>query len=99
MKGGGQRKQAFTNEIKEKPSQDETQQTLAEMDRAGERAPLKQRDARNPAQAGSANDAVIMLGNAFTAIITRAMRTARHRLAMSVIEATLLGQAGHGVRL
>src|SRR5438477_10113890 len=95
MERGGQGEQDFADEIKEKPGCYKTHQTLAAPNQAGQTSPLKQGHAGKFAKAGSANDPVFVLSDAFAAEELTARWTSRYGFTRGVIEATLIGQVLH----
>jgi hypothetical protein len=95
MERGRESSQAFANEIKEKPGCDKAGHKLSERERAGESAPAQQGHTRELCEASRAHDAVVVFAHAFAAVEIPAPRAARHRFALCVVKASLVGEVGH----
>jgi hypothetical protein len=95
MERGWQGDKRLADEIKEKPCHAEAEQRLAQAESTGKSTPFGERPPGKFPQARSADDAIIMLGNAFPAKKLRALRASRHRLALRVIETSLISQTFH----
>jgi hypothetical protein len=95
MKRGGQGQEKISDKVKEKPGRDQSQQELAEVQRARETAPFEERHARQFSQARGANDPVLMLGDTFAAKVLGALRAARGCFALGMVEAALISQRLH----
>jgi len=97
MKGRRQRQQSLADEIEKEPGKQQPGQQLGTAENACKGGSLQERDRREFPQAGRANDLVIVLGDALAAKELGAFRTTRHRLALGMVEAALVGDAwNHG---
>src|SRR6185369_15647276 len=90
VKRRGQAEQTVADQIKEKPNRHHADQAWEEPRHADKTSALSQRQARDLLQARGADHAVVVFGDAFPAIKSRALRTTRHRLALEMIEASLI---------
>src|SRR5439155_10184505 len=83
------------NEIEKQTGGGDSDQQLQGPNRIDEPGSFAQWPPGNLAQATRADDAALVLSDAFPTIIMPAFRAAGRRLAQGVIEATLMNQAGH----
>jgi len=95
MERGRQGEQTLAYEVKEKPDDEQSQQTLANPERPDETAPLQQGNAGQLAQTVGADDAIVVFGNAFPTKELAATGAARHRLPFGVVKASLISQVAH----
>src|SRR5437867_397774 len=93
-----QPEQTVADQIKEKPNRHQAQEKLEELRRADKTFALSQRQSRDLLQARGADHAVIVFGDAFAAIKSRALRTTRHGLALKMVEAPLITERFHRLR-
>ena len=97
MKGRRQRQQSLADEIEKEPGEQQPGEQLGASKNTRKGGSLEERDRREFPQAGRANDLVIVLGDALAAKELGAFRTTRHRLALGMVEAALVGDAwNHG---
>lgn len=92
MEGGINRQQRLPHKIEKKPGGENSQETLQCPKHSDECPPLCERRSDQFLQASRADDAVMMLGDAFAAIEMAALGTARSRFTQRMIEATLVDQ-------
>src|SRR3989442_242428 len=85
-----QPEQTVADQIKEKPNRHTAQQPLEDPPRADECVARRQRQPDDLLQARGADHAIVVFGDAFPAIKSRALRTTRHGLALEMIEAPLM---------
>ncbi|MCI0421977.1 MAG: hypothetical protein L0312_22575 [Acidobacteria bacterium] len=69
---------------------------MSKLSQATQTAPRESPRLRQLFQAGSTQDTVFVLRDAFTAVTARALWTSRYCFAHDVIEATLLSKERHG---
>ena len=92
MERRGYGKQSFANGVKEKPKQQYAEQTLHDAHKTDETLALGQTRCGEFQQAGGADEPIIVFGDAFAAKKMAALRAARRRFTLRVIEATLMRQ-------
>jgi hypothetical protein len=92
MERGGNRQQSLAHQVKEKPQDHHTQQALAQPEDSREAAARSGAAPGQFLQAGRANDAIIVFRDAFAAEELPTLQAPRRRLALRVIETSLLGQ-------
>jgi len=90
-----QPQQQFSHQMKEEPGEADSEQTLPGASQTGESGVLEQWHARESFEAGRADHAVVVFGDALATEKLPALRTARHRLTRGVVEASLVGECGH----
>lgn len=90
----GDFQQAFADEKKEIPREQKAEGELRQPEELRKPKPLHQRRSRRFFQADRAQNAVVMLGDAFAAEKLFAFGAAGDGFARGVIEATLMGEVG-----
>src|SRR6185369_15584561 len=93
MKGGRERKQSFADQVEAEPGQQQPQDALKEPD--GNGGASRQRDAGQGRQAPGTKEAFVMFGDALAAEEFAAALATADRLALGMIEATLVVQELH----
>ena len=88
MKRIRQPDQDFAYQVKEEPRDDYPDSTSNKLHQAPERAPLRRRRPRKLPEARSAEDPVVVFGNAFAAEKSAALRTTRCRCCAKRIRST-----------
>src|SRR6266849_3336567 len=96
MEGRINRQQRLAKQIKKEPNHQQTRQELKCPNDAHKTAPIPEGLLRKLLEARSANDAVIVLGDALPAIEMPAFRAARRRFALGMVEATLVDEVWRG---
>ena len=92
MKCGRQGEQTLTQQVKEKPGDDQPDRALASPPETGCPRPLPRSHANFFPEASRANHPVFVLGDAFPAEIPATFRTARYGFALRVVETPLICQ-------
>jgi len=87
--------QNVSNQEKEKPRNKYTEHALNESDHAAERSRLFARRSRDGLQARGAENAIVILCDAFATEKFCALEATRDRFTCGVIETTLMGQITH----
>jgi hypothetical protein len=96
VKGGIDREQRLSRKIEEKPGGEHSEQTLQSPQHSHKSTPPRKGRFDQLLQARRADDAVVVLRNAFAAVKMAALRTARRGLTQGMIEAALVDQGSHG---
>jgi hypothetical protein len=96
MKGCGDGQEAFADKVKEKPKNQDAQQTLRYPDGSRQATAAGELGLGEFLKAGRADAAVVVLGNAFATKKLAAFEATGDRLTGGMIEAALPGQALHG---
>lgn len=92
MKRRINRQERLAEQIKKEPNHKQTRHQLKRSNDPNITAPFPQRLLRKFFEAGGANDAVIVLRDALSAIKMAAFRAARRSLALGMVEATLMDE-------
>src|SRR5438105_759450 len=95
VKGGGQSGKGFADEMEEEPGGEQSERALKKWNGPGEQRPFEQRHRSQFAKAPRANDAVLVLSNAFAAEKVPAFGAAGDRFAIEMVETTLQRELVH----
>jgi hypothetical protein len=93
----GQFQKRFADQKKEKPDDKNAERALHEAQQFQKRRTMRLRGACQFFQTRSAEDAVVVFGDALAAVKLRTFRTARYCLACGMVETTLMDERGHAV--